>query len=108
MDSFGLMENDASVGIRKNRDSHEPLGNVRQKAGKLFHISPGPWQFIVLKRLKEKAWVGEWNRGSSARLRKENPRLGYVVWATRIHEQRVRQLPMNQLSCVSIDPRISD
>jgi len=39
---------------------------------------------------------------------KEKPRLGYVVRETRTHGQRVRQLPMNQLSCVRIDPRISD
>jgi hypothetical protein len=108
MNSFDLMENDASMEIRKNADSHKPLGKDRQKAGDLFHTFPRSWQYFVLKLWKEEELVGEWNRESSARLRKENPRPGYVVWATRIHEQRVRQLPMNQLSCVSIDPRISD
>jgi len=108
MDTFDLMENDASVGIRKSTDFHRCLEKFARKQASFPTFSTGPGSFFLVKPLKEKALVGERNRRSNARLRKENPRLGNVVWETKIHEQRVRQLPMNQLSCVSIDPRISD
>jgi len=108
MNSIGLLENAAPVEILKNADSHSGLEKLSRKQASFPTFPTGPDRFVLLKLLKEKAFGGERNRRSSARLRKENPRLGNVVWETRIHEQRVRQLPMNQLSCVSIDPRISD
>jgi hypothetical protein len=46
--------------------------------------------------------VSERNRGPRRpAYEKEKPRPGYVVWETRIHENRVRQLPMDHLSCGS-------
>jgi len=107
MDSFSLMENDASEEIRKSADSHRRLEKLAQKPATFSTFPTGSGSFS-LKPEMGKVLVGERNRRSSARLRKENPRLGNVAWETKIHEQRVRQLPMNQLSCVRIDPRISD
>jgi hypothetical protein len=108
MNSIGLMENAAPVEILKNADFHSGLEKLSRNQVSFSTFPTGPGGFVLVRPLKGKALVGGWNRRSSARLRKENPRLGNVVWKTRIHEQRVRQLPMNQLSCVRIDPRISD
>jgi len=107
MDNYSLMENDASVGIRKARI---PTSRLEKFAKKQANFSTFPTGFGSFSSKPEAGKVldSERNRRSSARLRKENPRLGNVAWETRIHDQRVRQLPMNQLSCVCIDPRISD
>ena len=107
MDNFSLMQNDASVEIRKTRISTSRLGKYAKKQANFSTFPTGSSSFSF-KPEAVKILGGERNRRSSARLRKENPRLGNVAWETRIHDQRVRQLPMNQLSCVCIDPRISD
>jgi hypothetical protein len=65
------MENDASVEIRKSADSHQPLG----KAWPGFSTFPtGPAGWISLK----KEWLVNGTGDRVPRLRKENPRLGYV------------------------------
>ena len=107
MDSFSLMENGASVEIRKSADSHRRLGKFAKKQAIFPTFPTGSGGFSFKPEIR-KVLDSERNRRPSARLRKENPRLGNVVWETRIHDQRVRPLPMNQLSCVCIDPRISD